>query len=589
MVTGSSILPLPASLSAALPASLPSALPSSGLPALISSVLPAPFPLIALAILQIIFVFALAPLLVGLMRKTKARMQGRTGSPVYQPYIDLVKLLSKGTAKSSVSSFVFVIAPLFCFVSIAIAALLLPILSSTPPIAASIIVFIYLFSVGRFLFALSGLDAGSSFGGMGSSREMLYSILIEPALFAIIIFLAASTIGPGISPLASDPASWSALVSSPPFWLVAISLFVAILAETGRLPFDNPATHLELTMVHEAMILENSGPDLALIEWAQAAKMFLFLSLAAALLLPGSLQSSPWWPAILLAFAALLAVLVAVVESLSVKMRLFKVSKLLILSALLGIMAFLLHLFGAPAAGESAVSIALVLVMLLSAIYILFSVTFRRRLELYVVQGLCLAAIYLMRYTSAGAPDALYLLAATVVLKIIVIPMAFYYLFRGMPGEVKLMPWQFYLKFGAAKESFKLDLNFDPLFTDAPTSVSRSLIFAAILIGLAFMISPAIGGATLMLPLVVSLILIGMLIIATKTHLLLQLLGFLVMENGVVLLPFALRVQLPLIGEAVALFDVVVLVAIALLLSFKMRSTHGTLDTKQLVELTEKR
>ncbi len=568
MAIGSSLLPLPALLSAALPA---------------------PIALAVLAALQIIFVFAFAPLIVGIIRKTKARFQGRSGSSVIQPYFDLLKLLSKGSVKSSVTSFVFVIAPIFTFVSIAIASLLLPILSPVPPIVTNIIVFIYLFAIGRFLFALSGLDAGSSFGGMGSSREMLYSILIEPALFAIILFLAAATIGAGIGPLSTDFASWQALASSPTYWLIAISLFVAILAETGRLPFDNPATHLELTMVHEAMILENSGPDLALIEWSQGAKMFLFLCLSAALLLPGNLQSSVFWPLILLAFCAAAAILVAAVESVSVKMRLFKISKLLIFSTLLGLMAFLLHLFGAPAVNENIVPVALVLVMLLSALYFIFSATFRRRLELFVVQSVCLALIYLLRFVGEGAPDALYLLIGTVILKILIIPLAFSYMFRSMPDEMKLMPWKFYLKFGAAKENFKLDLNFDPLFTDAPTSVSRSLIFAAILIGLAFMISPALGGTTLMLPLVVSLILIGMLIIATKTHLLLQLLGFLIMENGVVLLPFALHVQLPFIGEAVAMFDVVILVAVALLLSFKMRSTHGTLDTKMLVELTERR
>jgi len=277
-----------------------------------------------LAALQVIFVFALAPLLIGIMRKVKARIQGRVGSPISQPYLDMVKLLSKGTTKSSVSSFIFIIAPILGFVSVAVAALLLPIFSSAP-LAAGVIAFAYIFSIGRFLNALSGLDAGSAFGGMGSSREMLYSILIEPAMFAIILILATSS-SLAIVPLAPDIQSWLALAASPSYWLIAAALLVVIMAETGRLPFDNPATHLELTMVHEAMILENSGPDLALIEWAHAAKIFLLFSFMAILLAPASIQASWAWPAILFSFTAALAIVVASIESLIAKVRLFKVS-----------------------------------------------------------------------------------------------------------------------------------------------------------------------------------------------------------------------------------------------------------------------
>ncbi|MDE1798023.1 MAG: NADH-quinone oxidoreductase subunit H, partial [Candidatus Micrarchaeota archaeon] len=554
---------------------------------LISSALPAPWPGLLLAVLQVLFVLAFSPLMIGIMRKVKARFQGRSGSPLTQPYVDLAKLLAKGTTRSSTTSFVFAIAPMVGLSAAAIAALLMPILSPLPLLAANIIIFVYLFAIGRFLTALSGLDAGSAFGGMGSSREMMYSIFIEPALFAIVLFLAASgTLA--IAPLAPDTASWLSQAALPGYWLAAIALFVAILAETGRLPFDNPATHLELTMVHEAMILENSGHDLALIEWANAAKIFLFFCLAAVLLLPGSLQASAFWPLYLLLFCAGLSVLTAAVESISVKVRLFKVPELLILSALLALLAFLMRLTGAAALGDSLLNIALATVMLLSSLYFIFSATFRRRLELYVVQSICLAVI-LVASLAEGTPDAYYLLAVTIAFKVVLIPLAFYQLFRGMSGEVKIMPLQFYLKFSSIREGFKLDLNFDPLFMSSPMSTSRALIYAGILITIAFVVAPALGSGSLLLPLVISIILLGMLIIASKTHLLLQLLGFLMMENGVVLLPYALHIQMPLIGEAVVLFDVVILVAIALLLSFKMRGTHGTLDTQKLAELTEKR
>ena len=544
--------------------------------------LPAPIT----ALLQILFVLLLSPLLIGIMRKVKAKYQGRIGSPVVQPYIDLVKLLSKGSTKSSVTSFIFEIAPVIGFVSVVTAALLFPILTPAPILAANVIVFIYLFAIPRFLTALSGLDAGSAFGGMGSSREMLYSILIEPALFAIILLMATSG-SLGISPLAPDIASWLSLIASPAFWLIAIALLVAIMAETGRLPFDNPATHLELTMVHEAMILENSGPGLALIEWASAAKIFLFFSLFAILLTPGSIQSSPFWPVFLFALTVVLAVFVSAVESISVKVRLFKVSELLILSAVLATLAFLIHIFVANSAGDSWIQGILALGMLLSAVYFMFSLTIRDRIQLYIVQSICLVLILLQISLTENAAGMNYVfLAAIAIFKILVIP---FVLYHSLSFGIKLMPLQFYLRFGKAREKFKLNMDADPLFMDAPMTTSRALIYAGILIVLAFAISSVLGSTTIMLPLAVSLVLIGMLIIASKTHLLLQLMGFLMMENGVILIPYALHIYMPLIGEVVALFDLVILVRITLLLSLKMRQTHGSLDTKKLVELVEKR
>jgi len=540
----------------------------------------------ALAALQVVFALVSAPLLIGIMRKVKARFQGRVGSPIIQPYIDLQKLLSKGSARSFVASFIFTIAPVAGFVSVAAAALALPLLSPAPAIAAGIVVFIYLFAIGRFLTALSGLDAGSAFGGMGSSREMLYSVLIEPALFAVILLVATSG-SVDIAPLAPDFASWQALASTPAYWLIAIALFIAVLAETGRLPFDNPATHLELTMVHEAMILENSGPDLALIEWASAVKIFLFFSLMGILLLPGGLQASILWPAILLAFCIALGVFVAAVESISVKVRLFKVSELLIFSLLLALIAFLTRIFVAKPDGDGWLQTLLALAMLLTAIYAIFSLTFRDRIKLYIVQSICLVIILLQITLANGGEGMNYLfLLAIAAFKIIIIP---FVLYHSTSWGMKLMPLQFYLRFGEAQKKFKLDLEADPLFMSAPMTTSRALVYAGVLVTLAFAVSSVLGGTTIMLPLSVSLILIGMLIIASKTHLLLQLLGFLMMENGVVLLPYALHVNMPFIGEVVTLFDLVILVRITLLLSFKMKETHGTLDTKQLVELAEKR
>lgn len=536
--------------------------------------------------MQIIFMLLFSPLIIGIMRKVKARFQGRSGSPIYQPYLDVLKLLSKGSAKSSVTSFIFSIAPIFGFASVAIAALFLPIFSQAPILGTNVIIFIYLFAIGRFLTALSGLDAGSAFGGMGSSREMFYSIVIEPAFFAIIIFLVSSG-GLGIAPIAQDMASWSALAISPVFWLITIALFIAILAETGRIPFDNPATHLELTMVHEAMILENSGPSLALVEWAQACKIFLFFSLMAILLLPGSLQSSPFWPAIILASAIVIGMLVASFESISVKMRLFKVPELLVLSSLLALLAYFIRVSAAGAGGEGLLQSLLAFIMLMSALYFLFSITIRQRLGLYIVQSTCLVLILLTISLSGGSGGMNYaLLVIIAMLKIFIIP---YVLFRSMSFGATMMPLNYYLRFGDRGKKAKSAVGSDPLFMASPISTISSLLYASVLVALSFLIAPALGSTSIMLPIVISLILIGMLIIASKSHLILQLLGYLVMENGVVLLPSALHISLPFIGELVALFDVIILVRITLLLSFKMQETHGTLDTKELAELVEKR
>ncbi len=162
-------------------------------------------------------------------------------------------------------------------------------------------------------------------------------------------------------------------------------------------------------------------------------------------------------------------------------------------------------------------------------------------------------------------------------------------MFQIIPGEIKLLPMQFYNVFRATKKEIRLNLDFDPLFLDAPITPTRALIYSGVLIVLAFVLSSLFGATTLMLPLALSLILIGLLMISVKTHLLLQLFGFLFMENGVVLLPTALKIEVPFIADTVAFFDVLILIIVAVLLAFKVRGTLGNLDTKYLDELIEKR
>ncbi len=227
--------------------------------------------------------------------------------------------------------------------------------------------------------------------------------------------------------------------------------------------------------------------------------------------------------------------------------------------------------------------------MLLSSLYFVFSATFNRSVELYMIQSACLVIIFAVSALGEGAPDLYFRVGTTFILKFLLIPVMLFNLFRVMPGEVKLLPTRFYNVFRATKEDLRLNLDFDPLFTGSYVTPARILAYSGILIVLAFLLSSILGGTTIMLPLVLSLILIGMLIIAVKTNLLLQLLGFLLMENGVVLLPIALPIQLPFVSDAVALFDVVILIIVAMLLALKIRGTVGTLDTKELDELIEKR
>ena len=256
-------------------------------------------------------------------------------------------------------------------------------------------------------------------------------------------------------------------------------------------------------------------------------------------------------------------------------------------ATLLAFLAFMTHVFVANAEPGNWMLPMLALIMLLAAIYSIFSIAFRYRIALYIIQSICLVIITVQVSIANGTIDSNYLfLIITAAFKIFIIP---FFLYRSLSFGMKLMPLHFYLRFVAAKKNTRSRLESDPLFMQSHMSTSRALFYAGILVALSFLISSVLGGTTLMLPIAASIILIGMLIIASKSHLILQLFGFLIMENGVVLLPSALHIRLPLIGETIALIDVVILVAIALLLSFKMRETHGTLDTKKFMELVEQR
>jgi formate hydrogenlyase subunit 4 len=229
-------------------------------------------------------------LLVGVIRKLKARMQNRLGSPVLQPFYDTAKLLRKGETISETASWVFIWAPRLGLAVALVAALLVPWSGAIVPGDgtdrawmsrgwADFLLIVYLLALGKFVAMLAAMDTGSAFGGLGASREATISLLVEPA---VVVGLGALSLGAGSTDLAAIyTAPASPLVAA----LVGTALIVAALAELSRMPVDDPTTHLELTMVHEALILENSGRNLALTEWAVALRTCLFLGLAAQTLL----------------------------------------------------------------------------------------------------------------------------------------------------------------------------------------------------------------------------------------------------------------------------------------------------------------
>jgi formate hydrogenlyase subunit 4 len=291
---------------------------------------------------QALLLLLLAPLITGLIRTLKARMQSRRGPGVLQPYRDLAKLFSKSSVVSRDASWVSALAPYVCLTAVVIAALLVPVIyANTFGSFGDLLLLVYLLAAVRFFTALAALDAGSTFGGMGSSREMFISSIVEPTMLLSIFAMALVTGTTDLGGISRQVASTSLDVVEPSLFLAAAAFFIATLAENARVPVDNPATHLELTMVHEVMVLDHSGPALGLILYGAAMKLLLFSALVVRLVLPATGH-----PALdLLAFGfglGLVAVAIGVVESTTARVRLVQVPRLLVSAGLLCGFALLL-------------------------------------------------------------------------------------------------------------------------------------------------------------------------------------------------------------------------------------------------------
>ncbi|MCR4301487.1 MAG: NADH-quinone oxidoreductase subunit H [Sulfuricaulis sp.] len=303
-----------------------------------------------LAVLETLLFVCLAPLLAGWIRRVKCHMQNRAAPSLLQPYRDLVKLFRKDAVLAEHASWIFRSTPYIVFGATILTAAMVPLVAVelSTYVIADVIVLVGFLALARFFTALAGMDIGTAFGGMGSSREMMIGALAEPVLLMTVFTLAMTASTTNLSGAVQYTLS-SGLVLRPSFVFAALGLMMVAVAETGRVPVDNPATHLELTMVHEAMILEYSGRHLALIEWAGKIKLMIYFVLIANIFFPWGIATELTANNLLvgaIAIAgklALLGVVLVTWETVMAKMRLFRVPQFLGFAFLLSLLGMLTH------------------------------------------------------------------------------------------------------------------------------------------------------------------------------------------------------------------------------------------------------
>jgi formate hydrogenlyase subunit 4 len=281
------------------------------------------------------------------MHKIRCRMEGRTGPPVRQPLLDIRKLLRKERTQPDKASWVFSLAPLVLVGSTVVAAAVSPLLATDPAFgwSADLFAVVFLLLLGSVAVALGALDTGTAFGGMGASRAMTIGAVSEPALLVSVLALSIPTRSSNLPTIVSRALAHPAWLGTPERLLAVVALVIVIVAECGRLPVDNPTTHLELTMIHEAMVLEYAGPDLALVKLAEAMRLAFLVALLANLFFPWGIATAPGPIHIVVGLASVVAkvtvlgVLLAAAEVLMAKLRLFRVPELLAGAFVLSVLA----------------------------------------------------------------------------------------------------------------------------------------------------------------------------------------------------------------------------------------------------------
>jgi formate hydrogenlyase subunit 4 len=301
------------------------------------------------ALIQLALLLAIAPMMAGVIRTMKARFQTRRGPSIWQPSRNLYKSLRKGMVIPDTASWLFAVTPWVVFLTAAIVGLMIPMVATEAPMSlfGGVLAVVYLLALGRFFLALGGLDAGTPFGGLGSSREMTISAIAEPAMMLAIFTVAISANSTNLSEMAKVATGQSWHFLAPSQILAFGAMFIVLMAETGRIPVDNPATHLELTMIHEAMILEYSGPYLALIEWGAYLKQLVLMTLLVNTFFPFGLSQA--WSGTGLAIGLgfylikllVICCVVVLIETTNAKMRLFRVPELLAVAFILGALALI--------------------------------------------------------------------------------------------------------------------------------------------------------------------------------------------------------------------------------------------------------
>jgi len=305
---------------------------------------------ILLQAIAMLAVLLLAPLLTGVVRKAKARLLRRVGPPIIQPYRDLWRLLQKEVVLADNASWLFRVTPYIVFGCMWLAAAIIPIIAVALPFspAADVIALVGVFALARVFISLAAMDIGTAFGTLGARREMLVSFLAEPAL--LMVFFTASLISHSTQlPRIVDALAHHQFILYPSLAFAGLAFVIVLLAENARIPVDNPSTHLELTMIHEAMILEYSARHLALVEWASSLKLFAYISIGIALFFPYGIAEAGDWRALPLAIIALLVKLIlagaalALLETLLAKMRIFRAPEFLGTAFLLAVLGLLIH------------------------------------------------------------------------------------------------------------------------------------------------------------------------------------------------------------------------------------------------------
>jgi len=305
---------------------------------------------IGFQIVQSIFVALTAPLLLGWVNQCRAWLQNRSGPGVLQPYHVLQRLFHKEAVLADNASPLFWATPYILFGCMWLAGGIVPVLATDLPFApaADIIALVGVFALARVFIALAALDIGTSFGGMGARREMLVGFLAEPAML-MTLFTAAFISGSTQLTTIVDTLAHREFAIHPSLAFAAVAYLMVLLAENARIPVDNPATHLELTMIHEAMILEYSARHLALIEWASAIKLYTYMTIGIALFLPWGIALGSDWAALPFALLALATKLIlggaglALVETVSAKFRVFRAPEFLSTAFMLAVLGMLIH------------------------------------------------------------------------------------------------------------------------------------------------------------------------------------------------------------------------------------------------------